>query len=169
MYLMKAAKRDHWMAAGSWLFYTVVFGALPFWGLAALLWLTAAQWSAEYLVKDGQLVVYAAGLLAASIPVMQKEIKDSPFKHPKWFLGGALLVIAFSALIFGAITIDPTRFRMGRLVAISGTLTFVSVILGFFTELVSEVRSDPDLRAVRDHQVSDLGESVRRKVQVEDR
>lgn len=160
---LRAAKRQNWNAAGNWLLYTVAFGALPFWGLALILWLSASAVTSDEFVKEARLAVYAAGLLAASIPSMQKEIADSPYKHPKWFLAATIFVIVAAALLFGGATIDPDRFDMARLTLLSTILTASALALGFLTELVNDVRSDPNLWADGEKQVEDLARQVRRK------
>lgn len=161
--LLAAAKPEHWSRARGWLFYTLVVGALPFWGLGYLWWLATEPVDPEKLVKDAQLIVYSAGLLAASIPAMQKEVKDSPFRHPKWFFNTTIFVILLAALTFGAAMRSQNTMNLSRLTVISIVITMVALALGFFTELVTNVRDDPDLWSMKEKEIDRLGDEVRQK------
>src|SRR5690242_8935441 len=104
---LAAAKREHWMGAFEWLAYTLL-GAVPFWGVALIFWLQAQPMSIDVFVKDAQLAIYSAGLLAASIPVMLRDVKGSPFKQPKWFLLLSFLVLLVAAIVFGSVAAGDT-------------------------------------------------------------
>jgi hypothetical protein len=168
--VIAASKREHWSDAVNWLFYTVIYGAFPFWGLAVLLWLNQRTVVLEQLFGNAQLAAYAAGLVAASIPVMQKEKKDSPFKHPKWFIGVSMLVTSVAALMLGntANSSSTIQLSASRMLELSLLLTAVAVLLGFFTELVGNVRDDPDIRNMRDKDVDALARALKSRMEGRD-
>jgi uncharacterized membrane protein len=163
--LFAAAKPEHWSRAWEWLFYTLGVGALPFWGIGYLWWLAAEPVTMESLVKDAQLIVYAAGLLAASIPGMQKEVKESPFRHPKWFFWLTLFVILIAALTFGAAMRSADTMVLWRLAIVSVVVTVGALTLGFATELLTNMRDDPNLWSLRQKDLDELGGEVRRRLE----
>lgn len=171
-----AARREHWAEAGSWLFFTLTLGALPFWGTALIYWLFSQELG--YGLFDGaELAIYSAGLLASAIPIMQRETKDSPFKHPRWFLAIALFVLVIAALVFASVTIADQAAAVhyqrpavvtpqwNRLFGVSVVLVLSSLTLAFFTELINNIRQDVNYRRIREAEVNVLDEKVRQKLE----
>ncbi len=177
--LFAAAKKEHWTTAGNWLFYAIALGALPFWGVVFIWWLFAASVPVGLFTDNAQLAVYSAGLLASAIPMMQREVKDSPFKHPRWFLGLSILVLVIGALVFTAVTLTAhannlahghaPMFAMAgdRLLFVSIVLTAASLTLCFFTELIENIRQDINYGGVRASQVNALGAKVKKLMEGE--
>jgi hypothetical protein len=174
-----ASRPGHWQEAFTWLFYTFI-GAVPFWGVALVFWLKVKSVAPDLFVKDAQLAIYSAGLLAPAIPVMVREIQGSPFKQPKAFLGLALLVLIAAASVFGSVisdevTTNPTApsladpIAKARLLYASIAVTAFSVILCFFTELINNIRLDPDLRRIRNEHDVSLASQVRKLLKEQDR
>ena len=148
------ATKDHWRDAGTWLRYTLFGGLLPFWGTALiLLFLQRAQPFKAYFA-NGELAVFCAGLLASSIPVMRRRVKDAPVEHPEWFTFLALMCIAVILLLFASVTITRQVNRGGVTTPIlilnehailntSFVLFAVSILMGFSVELINNVRMTP--------------------------
>jgi len=173
--VIRNAKSRHWREAGQWLYYTGIFGALPFWGVALIAWFFSQRVSPDLFTKDAELAVYSAGLLASAIPIMKRESNAHGFRRPRWFLDLALLLIVICALVFAAVTlVDQTGapsngslnkwlINNHRILTISGLLALVSLVLCFLTELVEAVVSDTDLRQVHEREITSLGEEVQRR------
>ena len=177
---LAAAKREHWMGSFEWLGYTLI-GAVPFWGVALIFWLRVQAMSIDIFVKDAQLAIYSAGLLAAAIPVMLRDIKGSPFKQPKWFLFLSLVVLLVAAIVFGSVAAGETTVVAipgqsaealaqrqvqirDRILLVSIALALVTYLLCFFTELINSIRIEPDLQRVRTEDEQALGKRVRKKL-----
>jgi hypothetical protein len=173
--LLKNSRKQHWMKALQWLYYTGVFGALPFWGVALLLWFFSQRVGADLLTRDAELAVYSAGLLASAIPIMKKETQGLSFRRPGWFLDLAMLLVVICALVFAAVTlVDRTTpaaagtlnkwfINDARILLISVVLAGVSLALCFLTELTEAIVSDTDLRQIHAQEIDTLGDRLREK------
>jgi hypothetical protein len=159
-----AATKEHWLQARHWLYYTVGVGCIPFWGIVWLYWLIAKQLQLSMFVGEAQLAVYAAGLLAPAMPVIIRDIKDSPFKQPAWFLVVAVVSVAAIAFTFAA-AVTNEDVSVTRLAIASFLFFFLSIVMGFFVELINNVRSDPDVIAVQRKQLEKLSGQVRKSLE----
>jgi CDP-diglyceride synthetase len=162
-----AANRGHVFEALYWLFYVATLGALPFWGIVFVVWLGAGALDRRLFVEHAELAIYSAGLLAAGIPIMQREIKDSPFRQPKIFLALAIMIVVIDALLFGYISShEPsspqpaTALTIERALWASVALVTTSVVICFLTELINNVRIDPDLRAMQTRRLDSLSSQL---------
>lgn len=170
------ANKSHVGDALQWLMYAVVLGALPFWGVAFLQWIHVQPLSAELFVEHAELAVYGAGLLAAAIPTMQREIKDAPVKQPRWFLLFAITLIVGSSLLFGSVANrsaegyhpEPSA-EVARTLWTSIALVALSLLLCFLTELINNVRLEPDVRGMKKQEVDDLSRQVVDRLQDQER
>jgi hypothetical protein len=173
--LLKNSRQRHWMKALLWLYYTGVFGALPFWGVALILWFFSQRVGADLLTRDAELAVYSAGLLASAIPIMKKESPGVGFRRPAWFLDLAMLLVVICALVFAAVTlVDRTApvtagtlnkwlINDDRILFISIVLATVSLVLCFLTELTEAIVSDTDVREIHAKEIDSLGDRLREK------
>src|SRR5436309_319883 len=112
--ILASAKREHWREARHWLYFTLGVGCLPFWGIVFLYWLYAQKLSLSMFVGEAQVAVYAAGLFAPAMPVIIRDIKDSPFKQPTWFLIVSIVSVAAIAFTFAA-AVTKTDISLNRL------------------------------------------------------
>lgn len=175
--VLSIAKGAHWRDARTWLYYTLFGGLLPFWGTALiLLFIHRSQSIGQYFAK-GELAVFCAGLLSSAIPVMRRRVKDAPVEHPEWFHFLALICIAVVLVLFASVTIarqlnlegatePPLLLNDTAILAASFLLFGVSVSMGFFVELINNIRMTPaDVKAFEQRRESDLAkafESARR-------
>lgn len=162
-----AANRGHLFEALYWLFYVATLGALPFWGIAFVVWLGAGALESRVFVEHAEIAIYSAGLLAAGIPIMQREIKDSPFRQPKIFLALAIMIVVIDALLFGYISSHQqaspqpaSALTIERALWASVALVTASVVICFLTELINNVRIDPDLRALQSRRLDTLSSQL---------
>ncbi len=158
---LAVARKEHWAEARLWLYCTLGVGCLPFWGIAFLYWLYAQRVGLDMFVGQAQLAVYAAGLFAPAMPVIIRDIKDSPFKQPKWFLIASVVAVMFAAFTFAAVVTRP-GISIVRLAIPSFGIFLLAIVLGFFVELINNIRSDPDIIALKRQQVDDLSAQVRK-------
>jgi len=167
--LLAASRPQHWADARQWLFFTLAIGCLPFWGVALILWLFSQSVDPRIFVQHAELVVYSAGLLAPAIPLIQREIKDSPHKHPRWFLGVAVFMLAAAAVVLASVSLaDKFKFSLpvnaDRLLWLSAVIFVASLTMGFLVEVIHNIRLDPDVRAMKDKQLDDLSAKVGKKL-----
>ena len=141
------------MESASWLSYTLFGGLLPFWGTALILLFVNREQPFNAYFANGELAVFCAGLIASAIPVMRRHVKDARLEHPGWFHFVSLLSLAVILILFASVTltrqldpITPTgssnqpRLNDGVIIVASFILFFVSVTIGFFVELINNVR-----------------------------
>jgi hypothetical protein len=148
--IVRLARPHHWAEARQWLVYMLVGGCLPFWGTSFLLLVFAVRPSASELLGRGELAVFSAGLLASAIPILRKKVKRSPVEQPEGLLTTCIVLLLPAALTFAAVTLAdnfkslPTPHPVAILV-VSVLLFLTSLVIGFFTELINNVRHDPDI------------------------
>jgi hypothetical protein len=158
---LQLSTRSQWLDAGGWIAYTLFGGLLPFWGTALiLLFVNKSQPLGRYL-ENGELAVFCAGLLASTIPVMRRRIKGAQVEHPGWFHFVALVSLAVIFVLFASVTL-ARQFRASDLntdavIVTSLILFLVSVVMGFFVELIHNIRiTMSEVRAFDDKREGDL-------------
>jgi NhaP-type Na+/H+ or K+/H+ antiporter len=141
---LQLSTRTQWIDAGSWIAYTLFGGLLPFWGTALILLFVNRSQSLGRYLENGELAVFCAGLLASTIPVMRRRIKGAQVEHPGWFHFVALVALAVIFVLFASVTL-ARQFRasdlnMDAVIVTSLILFVVSVVMGFFVELIQNIR-----------------------------
>jgi hypothetical protein len=145
--VFQLANATHWRDAGNWLLYTLFGGLIPFWGTALILLFVQRSQPFTAYFAGGELAVFCAGLLSSAIPVMRRRIKDAPVEHPDLFHFVSLLCLAVILMLFASVTLarqfSLPALNQAVIVTTSFVLFAVSVLMGFFVEVINNVRMTP--------------------------
>lgn len=168
--MFKDMRRDDWGNAFHWLGYTLVPGALPFWGLYFLLLLWAQQIDLMQFIGHGQLAVYSAGLVAAAIPQLIKALRDSPLGPPRSLLFTALGHLLVSAILFAGVTLatslpDATLGLNTKFLAFASfVLLAIGIAIGFVAALLDSFMSGPGILRIQPATEDALRAQFKRKL-----
>ena len=152
---IRVARPHHWADARDWLMFVLIGGCLPFWGVAFLFLLFSQHYSIDHLVGRGELAVFSAGILASAIPIVTRRVRQPTLDHPRWSIAACVALLLLCALTLSAVTLAESfapALKPNPLVlaVVSLILLTSSLAIGFFAELVSSIRSDPNYQVIGD-------------------
>lgn len=167
---VRVARPHHWADAGEWLMFVFIGGCLPFWGVAFLFLLFSQHYSVDQLVGRGELAVFSAGILSSAIPIVTRRVKQPTLDHPRWSIAACMALLLLCALTLSAVTLTerfaPTLKPDPSILAIVSLLLLAcSLTIGFFAELISSIRSDPNYQVIGSEREQDLRERFARALE----
>jgi hypothetical protein len=154
------ATNEQWKSTMYWLLYTLIGGLVPTWGGAILLWIFGNWRGWEPFYANGEFILYSAALLAPALHILIKDARKPGFQLLA-ILNLAILFISFllyAAIALSAFNIVNTEYKINlSLLSILSIWLFVlSVIISFLSELLENVKSDPDVEKIKSDQMYEL-------------
>ncbi len=155
-------KCQHWIDAGTWIFWNVFWGLFPLW-MGFLIFLVFQKNPRLIDFSDnGEFLIYGATMLAAAIYIVLKDYKTSKFRFRRLIATGCVVILILIAVLFTGITAANTdRLRVfvvsrAFIRTMSYWIYFVSIGLAFFLTGLDNRRTRVDILEERDSQLKTL-------------
>ncbi|QYR20981.1 hypothetical protein KZ483_25110 [Paenibacillus sp. sptzw28] len=154
------ATSEQWKSTSLWIFYTLLGSLIPTWGGIVLLVIfnKLQDWSVFY--KNGEFILYSAGLLAPALFVLIREAKRPGFQFMAII---SVIMLLLTGLLYSAIALfgfkiiqSDIKINMGVLAKISLFLFVLSVFIAFLAELLSKIQQDPNVEGMRLREMNNL-------------
>lgn len=146
-YLIRKAKKPHWSDALKWISLILFGGTLPIWGTAILIILFARWSGATPFLARGELYIFSAGILSTNLYTLIKVFRLNVFT-----VLSIIFLCTASILFAGTVSIDLLMEKqflidLDFLIYSSIVISFLSIVISFFTKLGDNSRSDMDISA----------------------
>jgi hypothetical protein len=155
-------KCRHWLDAGTWTFWNVLWGLFPLWGGFVIFRLFQKHPRLIDFSDNGEFLIYSATMLAAAMYIVLKDYNSSKFRFRRLITLVCVLIFMFIAILFTGITeanTDRLRFYDISRVFIrnmSYWIYFISIALAFFMTGLDNRRTKVDIIEERDSQLKNL-------------
>jgi len=155
-------KCQHWIDAGTWIFWNVFWGLFPLW-MGFFIFLVFQKNPRLIDFSDnGEFLIYGATMLAAAIYIVLKDYKTSKFRFRRLIATGCVVILIFIAVLFTGITAANTDrlrfFDVSRafIRTMSYWIYFISIALAFFLTGLDNRRTRVDILEERELQLKTL-------------
>jgi hypothetical protein len=155
-------KCQHWIDAGTWIFWNVFWGLFPLWmGFFIFLIFQKKPQLIEFS-DNGEFLIYSATMLAAAIFIVLKDYKTSKFPFRRFIATACVVILLFIAVLFTGITAANTDrlrfFDVSRefIRTTSYWIYFISIALTFFLTGLDNRRTRVDILEERNSQLKTL-------------
>jgi hypothetical protein len=165
---LRRVQKEHWLDALSWLFWSLIGGLLPTWGLLCFLVLFNQVFDLNVFTQNGEFALYSAAMLSASMYVVTKEDIRGLVRHIREALSGreewkglkgsfpgqnVFLLFGFFFIIFSTLLFSGATFVQLKGVSLPLNMPFLkwtslgafilSIVVSYIITVLDNSVSDP--------------------------